>query len=84
MSKHILMVFTNPRQGCEEDFNSWYDTVHLPDVLQVAGFEAAQRFVARAGMSDALDGQGIVTYAFSAVAERQEIVSVEAAGAESI
>lgn len=110
MSKHVLLVFTNPQPGQEDEFNSWYDRVHVPDVLGVAGFTAAQRFVAGTGMrgeepqhrylaiyeieeedlpaalaalkqaapgmnmSDALDGQSIVTYTFSAVSERQEVV----------
>lgn len=115
MNKHILLVFTNPRPGREGEFNAWYEAVHLPEVLQVAGFAAAQRFVARTGlrgeepehrhlavyeveaqdlpdamsalkraaasmdMSDALDGSDIVTYAFSAVGERQEFVRAEEA-----
>lgn len=50
MSKHVLLVFTDPKPGREEEFNSWYDDVHVPDVLGVSGFRAAQRFVAEPGM----------------------------------
>jgi|SRR5579875_91783 len=28
----------------EEEFNRWYDTVHVPDVLAAEGVVAAQRF----------------------------------------
>lgn len=50
MSKHLLMVFTSPRPGREDEYNAWYNDVHLPDVLGVAGFTAAQRFAALPGM----------------------------------
>lgn len=49
MAKHLVLVFTNPEEGREAEFNAWYDDVHLPDVLSVAGFSAAQRFVAATG-----------------------------------
>ncbi|NED90919.1 hypothetical protein G3I76_63920, partial [Streptomyces sp. SID11233] len=52
MSKHVLLVFTDPQPGREEEFNAWYDEVHLPDVLGVPGYTAAQRFVARTGLHD--------------------------------
>ncbi|WP_329240194.1 hypothetical protein OG417_39645 [Actinoallomurus sp. NBC_01490] len=52
MSKHVLLVFTNPQPGREEEFNSWYDEVHLPDVLGIPGYQAAQRFVAKTGLHD--------------------------------
>jgi hypothetical protein len=39
------MVFlTRPRPGCEDEYNRWYDHVHVPDVLKVPGFRSAQRF----------------------------------------
>jgi hypothetical protein len=50
MSKHVLLVFTDPKPGREEEFNAWYDDVHLGDVLGVAGYHAAQRFIANIGL----------------------------------
>lgn len=44
MAKFIFNVWTNPTPGNEEEFNTWYDNVHVPEVLQVPGFVAAQRF----------------------------------------
>ena len=63
MAKHVLLVFSNPTEGAEEDYNRWYDEVHLPEVVQTDGFVSAQRFkldaaasaVFEAGMSDAAD-----------------------------
>ncbi|WP_051163595.1 hypothetical protein [Nocardia brevicatena] len=46
MPRHILLVHSSPRDGRDAEYNTWYDMVHLPDVLQVDGFVAARRFVA--------------------------------------
>lgn len=42
----ILVVMSNAAAGTDAEFNDWYDHVHLPDVLAVAGFVAARRFEA--------------------------------------
>lgn len=44
MAKHLFFAFTAPQAGREDEFNSWYDTTHLDDVLRVEGMVAAQRF----------------------------------------
>ena len=44
MSVHRLIVFTEAVPGREQEFNDWYDQVHLKEVLEVDGFVAAQRF----------------------------------------
>jgi hypothetical protein len=44
MARHTFVVFTNAVEGREDEFNDWYDHRHLPDVLAVEGFVAAQRF----------------------------------------
>lgn len=44
MTRHVLIVLSNAATGCDDDFNDWYDRQHLPDVLSVDGFVAAQRF----------------------------------------
>jgi hypothetical protein len=53
MAKHLLLAFTNPVVGREEEFNRWYDERHVPDLLAVPGFVSAQRF----SLTDAT-GQG--------------------------
>lgn len=42
-----MLVFTNPAEGKEEEFNTWYDTVHLPELRQVPGVRSAQRYRAQ-------------------------------------
>ena len=44
--KGVLVVMTDPIAGKDDEFNHWYDTVHIPHVLAVPGFAAAQRFIA--------------------------------------
>ena len=44
MSRHVLLVFTNATPGDDEEFNRWYDEVHLKEVLETPGFVAAERF----------------------------------------
>lgn len=42
--KGLLLVFTNPTDGHDEDFNAWYDSTHVPEVLAVPGVVAARRY----------------------------------------
>ena len=44
MARHTLVVFTNAAEGKDEEFNRWYNDVHLGDVLGIEGFVEAQRF----------------------------------------
>jgi uncharacterized protein DUF4286 len=45
MAKYTFVVMSNPTTpGQEAEFNEWYNKVHIPDVLNVPGFVAAQRF----------------------------------------
>jgi hypothetical protein len=39
-----MLVFTNPVEGREEEFNDWYDNVHIPDTLRTDGFVAVTRY----------------------------------------
>ena len=44
MAKAILPVITNCPEGREAEFNHWYNTVHVPDILQAPGFVACTRY----------------------------------------
>lgn len=44
MSASILVVYTKPIEGREEEYDEWYSSVHLPDVLRLDGFVAARRY----------------------------------------
>jgi len=49
MASHQLIVLSNSRDGRDEEFNDWYDRVHLPDVLAVGGVVGARRYRMREG-----------------------------------
>ncbi|MCU1415420.1 MAG: hypothetical protein JWN80_2760 [Microbacteriaceae bacterium] len=53
MVDSIYLVQTNAVEGTEAEFTKWYDTVHVPEILQIPGFVAAQRFEFDAGASTA-------------------------------
>ncbi|MGB1881350.1 MAG: hypothetical protein ACPHTD_11595 [Gammaproteobacteria bacterium] len=42
--KHIVAVLTEPTPGREDEFNDYYENVHLEEVLSSAGWASAQRF----------------------------------------
>ena len=44
MSRHVFVVLTNASTGRDDEFNEWYNNQHIPDVLKIPGFVAAQRF----------------------------------------
>ena len=44
MAKYTFAVLTNPTPGNETEYNRWYNEQHIPDVLNVPGIVAAQRF----------------------------------------
>ena len=44
MSDHVMVVFTNPVTGKEDEYNRWYNEVHLGEVLRTPGMLAARRY----------------------------------------
>ena len=42
--KGIFMVFTDVDPNQEEEFNAWYDTEHISDVLAVPGVLSGARY----------------------------------------
>ena len=44
MSRYVFVVLTNASGGRDDEFNEWYNNQHIPDVLKIPGFVAAQRF----------------------------------------
>jgi hypothetical protein len=66
--KHILLVLSNAVDGRDDAFNTWYTGTHLPDVLKLHGFSAAQRFrISETQMSD-----NPVSYKYLAIYEVDE------------
>ncbi|MBB5160532.1 DUF4286 family protein [Mycobacterium sp. AZCC_0083] len=44
MAENRFIVLSNPIAGEDDRFNKWYDEVHVPEVLDVPGVVAAQRY----------------------------------------
>jgi hypothetical protein len=44
MSRYVFISLMNAVEGKEAEYDAWYGKVHLPEVLQIPGFVAAQRF----------------------------------------
>ena len=46
MTRYLLFAFSDCKDPArEEEFNTWYDTMHLPDMLEVPGMISATRWV---------------------------------------
>jgi hypothetical protein len=39
-----MLVFTNPVEGREDEYNKWYDDVHLKDIVSIPSFRSGQRY----------------------------------------
>lgn len=42
--RYVMLVFANPIPGREAEFNDWYTTTHMGDLVQLPGWMGAQRF----------------------------------------
>jgi hypothetical protein len=44
MDRSLYLVFSNPVEDREDEYNRWYNEVHLADVLRVPGVVSAARY----------------------------------------
>ena len=45
MPKAVMVVLSQPADPSREDeYNEWYDNVHIPEVCDIPGFVGARRF----------------------------------------
>jgi len=66
MAKYTFVVMSNPTTPAQEaEYNEWYNKIHIPDVLNVPGFVAAQRFK----LAEAQFGDGPHTHRYLALYE---------------
>lgn len=42
--REILIALVNAVKGKEAEFNEWYSTIHIPEVVALPGFVSAQRY----------------------------------------
>ena len=53
----VLIVMSDAVEGRDDEYNDWYDRVHLADVLALPGFVAARRYVAEPSVHGELPAQ---------------------------
>jgi hypothetical protein len=41
---HLLVFQTDCAPGTDDEFNRWYNEVHIPELLRIPGFKAATRY----------------------------------------
>ena len=66
MSRYMLAAFSKPTEGREAEYNSWYNNIHLPEVLTVPGFSSAQRFKVQVPMVGEMPGRYLALYQMEA------------------
>lgn len=44
MARGVMVVRSGPVEDREDEYNRWYDEVHVPEVLAVPGFVGARRY----------------------------------------
>ena len=59
--RQIFIALANPSDGREDDFNAWYNSQHVPDVVSIPGFKGAERFKLAIPFLDPLAGGQYLT-----------------------
>lgn len=42
--KHLVLILSEPTEGREDEFNDYYENLHLREVLETTQLKTAQRF----------------------------------------
>jgi hypothetical protein len=42
--QYTMIAYTNPVEGREDEYNKWYDEVHLPEFSSLPGVVSGRRF----------------------------------------
>jgi hypothetical protein len=66
MQKHVMLVYSDPTPGREDEYNAWYNDVHLKEVLATEGFVRAQRFKVSDIMPGVTDHKYVAIYEIEA------------------
>jgi hypothetical protein len=65
-----MLVFTNAVEGRDDDFNRWYEEVHLPEVLALDPFTGASRYrLANAQVFDDQQFRYVAIYDYEGTAQ---------------
>jgi hypothetical protein len=50
MGRHVFVVFSEPAEDQEEEYNDWYSNTHIHDLLKIPGLVRASRYVLSEGV----------------------------------
>jgi hypothetical protein len=83
--RYKMLVLSRPTEGCEEEYNAWYQNVHLEQIISLPGFIVAERYELAVNML----GEGAYPYIAIYEIETDDVQSAfaalqEAAGNGSI
>jgi hypothetical protein len=62
MARYTIVVLSNPVDGREEEYNQWYDTVHIPELVALPGVRSARRLRLADDRYAACDHRYLVVY----------------------
>lgn len=91
MARYKMVVFTRPKAGREDEYNDWYQNIHLRELVAFPGIVGAQRYKlsVRLGAGEAepylsiydidCDDARVVAQAIQQAAENQLLTMSDAA-----
>jgi hypothetical protein len=64
VTKYSFIAMTVPVEGKDDEFNAWYNDVHVPELLAVPGITSARRF-----RTKFVNGNGLPAWKYVAIYE---------------
>ena len=83
----IMLVFSEPVAGREAEYDDWYEHTHLPELLALPGFVAAQRWSRSAAgppVGPACPHGNLATYELEGDGEKAIATMMEATGSGAL
>jgi hypothetical protein len=74
---YTLIVYTSPADGREEEYNAWYDDIHLAEFSALPGVISGRRFKVT---SPAADGKPTYAAVYELSASPDEVMAAMNAG----
>lgn len=62
MQKFVMIGTANAKPGREEEFNTWYETIHMKEVLAIPGVKSARRLEAVANAASVAPARFVTIY----------------------
>lgn len=82
MAKQLFLVLSEPAEGREDDYNDWYENVHLDEVIGTSAITSAQRFVLADQRGKEAPHRYLAIYEVEADDPSEVFKSIDARGAE--